>query len=112
MEIKGHTVGRSEVCIRPPASGILTVFTCHQRLVESVVNDAKKDGTIPSLITFDPDPWVVLRGMHDPAHLTTMEDRARIARQMGIECFLILDFTEAMLRWTPHSFMRCWQSWG
>lgn len=99
MEIKRVTLSDVPKSARPLTACIGYfdgLHLGHQRLVESVVNDAKKDETIPSLITFDPDPWVVLRGMHDPAHLTTMEDRARIAQQMGIECFLILDFTEAM----------------
>ncbi len=68
----------------------------HQQLIKEVVESAAKDGTLPAMITFDPDPWVVLRGMHDPAHLTTMEDREKIAEKMGIKLFLILDFTKEM----------------
>ena len=68
----------------------------HQSLIKEVVSSAAKNHTIPALITFDPDPWVVLRGMHDPVHLTSMQDRVKIASQMGIEQFLILDFTKEM----------------
>lgn len=68
----------------------------HQRLIHEVVNNAAKHHSAPALITFDPDPWVTLRGMNDPAHLTTMKDRILIAERMGIQQFLILDFTKEM----------------
>lgn len=33
----------------------------HQQLVKRVLEIAEKTHTIPALITFDPDPWVVLK---------------------------------------------------
>lgn len=68
----------------------------HQELVKAVVADSKKQGSVPALITFDPDPWVTLRGMDEVPHLTSMRDRADIAEAMGIERFLVLNFTKEM----------------
>ena len=76
----------------------------HQRLVEEVVKSAAQNQTLPALITFEPDPWVVLRGMHDPAHLTTMKDRQLIAEKAGIKEFIILDFTKEMADLTIDAF--------
>ena len=68
----------------------------HMGLVRNVVQLAAQTGLTPALITFDPDPWVTLRGMHDVPHLTSMSDRQRLAEKAGIQMFIILDFTEAM----------------
>ena len=37
----------------------------HMGLVRNVVQLAAQTGLTPALITFDPDPWVTLRGMHE-----------------------------------------------
>ena len=68
----------------------------HQRLLKQVLAVSKRDGSIPAMITFDPDPWAVLKHCNDLAHLTMMEDRMRIAKSFGIECMVILHFDEAM----------------
>lgn len=72
--------------------------------MEEVVKSAAQNQTLPALITFEPDPWVVLRGMHDPAHLTTMKDRQLIAEKAGIKEFIILDFTKEMADLTIDAF--------
>lgn len=68
----------------------------HQKLISAVVSRAKQEGGIPALITFDPDPWAVIKGMHDIPHLTSMEERKQFAQELGVELWVILDFTEEM----------------
>ena len=76
----------------------------HMGLVRNVVQLAAQTGLMPALITFDPDPWVTLRGMHDVPHLTSMFDRQRLAEKAGIQMFIILDFTEAMAQLEVDAF--------
>ena len=76
----------------------------HMGLVRNVVQLAAQTGLTPALITFDPDPWVTLRGMHDVPHLTSMSDRQRLAEKAGIQMFIILDFTEAMAQLEVDAF--------
>lgn len=68
----------------------------HQQLIQAVVQQAKKDGGATALITFDPDPWTVIQGIQYIEHLTSMEQRKRIAADLGVEYWIILDFTEEM----------------
>lgn len=89
----------------------------HQKLIEEVKRVAARRNTRCALITFDPDPWCVIRGLQDIAHITPMKQRMRIAEAMGIEYWIILDFSREMADLTPQDFhekvlKRCvWIRW-
>lgn len=68
----------------------------HQKLLEQVVAISKENNTKPALITFDPDPWVVIKKSKELPHLTTMADRIAIGESLGIEQWIILSFNETM----------------
>lgn len=68
----------------------------HRQLISTVVKRARLQGGIPALITFDPDPWAVIKGMRDIPHLSSMDQRKQIAQDLGIELWIILDFTGEM----------------
>ncbi|MBS6373430.1 MAG: riboflavin biosynthesis protein RibF [Erysipelotrichaceae bacterium] len=86
------TIGKLTACI-----GYFDgIHRGHQRLLKQVLAISKQDGSIPAMITFDPDPWTVLKHAADLTHLTMIEDRVRIAESFGIECMVILHFDEAM----------------
>ena len=76
----------------------------HQKLIEEVKRVAARRNTRCALITFDPDPWCVIRGLQDIAHITPMKQRMRIAEAMGIEYWIILDFSREMADLTPQDF--------
>ncbi len=77
----------------------------HQRLVQSAIAAAKKTHSRSALITFDPDPWCVLKGIEHIDHLTTMEERCRLAEAMGIETMIILEFTKELADLSPQDFV-------
>ena len=60
----------------------------HQKLIDEVKRVAKIRNTRCALITFDPDPWCVIKGVRDIAHITPMKQRMRIAEAMGIEYWI------------------------
>ncbi|MEG0264978.1 MAG: riboflavin biosynthesis protein RibF [Erysipelotrichaceae bacterium] len=68
----------------------------HQELIKKVVELTNKDGCIPSLITFDPDPWSIVKGEHNLPHLTTMADRIKIGESLGLKLWIILRFNQEM----------------
>ena len=68
----------------------------HQRLLKQVLARSEQAQTIPTMITFDPDPWAVLKHCQNLTHLTMIEDRMRIAEAFGIQCMIILHFDERM----------------
>ena len=78
----------------------------HQQLVKRVLEIAEKTHTIPALITFDPDPWVVLKKLHNIPHITPMNHRQDIGAKLGIQKWIILDFQKdmAQLSYEPVSY--------
>lgn len=76
----------------------------HQQLVRKVVDIAKQNNTIPALITFDPDPWVVVKKLRNIPHLTPMKYRQEIGEQLGIKKWIILDFQKDMANLSYEQF--------
>lgn len=68
----------------------------HQKLIEQVIRLSKESKTQPSLITFDPDPWTIIKHVESIPHITPMEKRIQIGEQLGIENWIILTFTKEM----------------
>lgn len=73
----------------------------HQALIKKAIMHAKNERLCSALITFDPDPWVVLRGMTHVPHITTLQQRQSIAEALGIEVWITIAFTKELadLRW-------------
>ena len=61
----------------------------HRQLIQAVVKHAKEQGGAAALITFDPDPWAVIKGLTQIAHLTSMEQRKQIAAQLRLFAAMI-----------------------
>lgn len=76
----------------------------HQQLIQSVVQHAQTEGGAAALITFEPDPWAVIKGLANIAHLTSMEQRKPLAERLGVEYWIILDFTEEMAALSVNEF--------
>ena len=77
----------------------------HQGLFNQTLKASKIRNLKSALITFDPDPWVVLKGIKDVTHISTMEDRKMWAEEMGFDYFLVLNFSKEMASLSPKDFV-------
>ncbi len=77
----------------------------HQRLVAETVKMAKEKHCESSLITFDPDPWAVVKGMKNIRHISTLRQRMNKAVSLGINNIVILHFTKEMSQLAPETFI-------
>lgn len=77
----------------------------HQGLIKQAVTLARQLGCESALITFDPDPWVTIKGIGEVKHITTMQQRIQLAQQQGIQHFFVLDFDKQMAAMKPEQFM-------
>lgn len=77
----------------------------HRGLVDETIAMAERLGCESGLITFDPDPWVTVKGIREIKHISTMQQRQKLAEKMGIKNFFILDFTLEMASLSPDEFM-------
>ncbi|NLA77925.1 MAG: riboflavin biosynthesis protein RibF [Erysipelothrix sp.] len=77
----------------------------HMGLIERVKEHAKADQAKRAMISFHPDPWVVLKNQSNVTHLTTLSDRVELARAAGIDYWIIIQFTKALSQLTPQAFV-------
>lgn len=70
----------------------------HRALIEKTIETAKQNHSESALITFDPDPWVAIKGI-DPSeikHISTFRERLNKVVELGIQNVVILKFTKEM----------------
>jgi riboflavin kinase / FMN adenylyltransferase len=77
----------------------------HQTLFNKTIALAKHKNLKSALITFDPDPWVVLKGLHNIQHITTLNDRKRYALEKGFDCWITIQFDLPMAQLKPDDFL-------
>ncbi len=104
MEILHYSINEEFPKIEPYAAciGYFDGFHIgHMGLVDETLDIARRKGIKSAVITFDPDPWVVLKKISHPIHLTTMQDRMIIASQKGIDYWIAIQFDETLAH-LPH----------
>ncbi|KGI81864.1 riboflavin kinase [Actinopolyspora erythraea] len=77
----------------------------HQQLIGEAVRRARERGLPCVLVTFDPHPAEVVRPGSHPAQLTTLQRRAELAEQLGVDVFCVLPFTLELSRMPADEFV-------
>lgn len=77
----------------------------HQAILRQVVADARGSGLVPCVLTFDPHPAAVV-GRGAPPMLSTLERRAELVAQLGVEVAYVRRFDRAFAAWPPERFAR------
>jgi len=82
------------------------VHAGHRKILRRVAALAREEGWKAAALTFDPHPAQLLAPENAPRLLTTMEQRARMMLDQGIDEILILPFTWEIAALTPDDFVR------
>lgn len=77
----------------------------HQALIKETVEMAKQKNCETALITFDPDPWVTIKGLKNVKHITTIRERINKAVALGIQNIVVLKFDIHMAQLPPEEFV-------
>ena len=77
----------------------------HQAVLTEAVDLARARGLSPSVLTFDPHPASVV-GASVPPMLTTLERRAELMGQIGVERLYVRRFDASFAAWEPDRFAR------
>jgi riboflavin kinase/FMN adenylyltransferase len=77
----------------------------HQAVLRRTVEVASERGLTPVGVTFDRHPREVIAPGSEPRLLTTIERKASLIRETGIERLVVLPFTEEFSRWTAQEFI-------
>jgi riboflavin kinase/FMN adenylyltransferase len=78
----------------------------HQKILRRVIAVAREERWKSAVLTFDPHPAKLVAPSRAPRLLTTLEERARIILEQGIDEILILPFTPEIATLGPEDFVR------
>mgnify|MGYP000864615818 CR=1 FL=1 len=81
------------------------VHLAHQAILRALVAEARRVGGQSVAVGFHPLPMQVLRPEVAPPALQTLEERAEVMAQLGVEVHLALPFDEAFANLTPEEFV-------
>jgi riboflavin kinase / FMN adenylyltransferase len=76
----------------------------HQKLIGAAVARARVMRRPCLLLTFDPHPAEVIRPGSHPAILTSMDRKAELVAELGVDAMCVLPFTQEFMRLSPESF--------
>ncbi len=57
------------------------------------------------VVTFYPHPAIVLRGIQDPFYLTSLEERAGLLHDLGVDVIITLTFDRELASQSAEEFM-------
>jgi riboflavin kinase / FMN adenylyltransferase len=78
----------------------------HQRIMQTVVEQAKAAVAIPTAITFDPHPRAVLHPESTPPLLQTLDQRLAAFEVLGIEQTIVIPFNREFASQDAETFLR------
>jgi riboflavin kinase / FMN adenylyltransferase len=100
-----------EALPRPDGRSVLTVgffdgvHLGHREVLRRTVDAARERGLSSVAVTFDRHPREVLTPGKEPRLLTTVERKAGLIEEAGIDALLVLEFTEEFSRWPAEDFV-------
>jgi riboflavin kinase/FMN adenylyltransferase len=81
------------------------VHAGHQAVLARTVEAARSREAPAVAITFDRHPREILTPGQEPRLLTTVERKAELIQQHGIDVLLVLEFTQAFSQWPAEDFV-------
>ncbi|WP_116453209.1 bifunctional riboflavin kinase/FAD synthetase [Blastococcus litoris] len=76
----------------------------HQQLIGTAVARAQAMRRPCLLLTFDPHPAEVIRPGSHPAILTSLDRKAELVAELGVDAMCVLPFTTEFMRLSPEGF--------
>jgi riboflavin kinase/FMN adenylyltransferase len=78
----------------------------HQAVFRRTVDAARERGASSVVVTFDRHPREILTPGKEPRLLTTLERKAALIEDLGIDVLVVVEFTEEFSRWPPEEFVK------
>lgn len=77
----------------------------HQAVLARTVGAARERGRAAVAVTFDRHPREILTPGQEPRLLTTVERKASLIAETGVDVLVVLEFTEEFSRWPAEGFV-------
>lgn len=78
----------------------------HQKIIAQLVASAKKNGSAPTLLTFDPHPRKVVQPNAAVTLIQTLEERAKTLAQLGLQHMVVHPFTKAFSQLSAADYVK------
>ncbi|HEV2012419.1 MAG TPA: bifunctional riboflavin kinase/FAD synthetase [Candidatus Dormibacteraeota bacterium] len=78
----------------------------HLALLKPLIAGARQAGAASVLVTFEPHPRCVLDPDHCPANLTTLDEKAWLLNQLGLDRLVVIPFTPQVAGLSPAVFIK------
>ena len=80
----------------------------HQELITNTIRLANKLNVESALITFEPDPWVITKGLpiDQVQHINDLNVKLELLNKFGINNLIILEFDQIMSHLTSEQFTK------
>jgi len=78
----------------------------HRQILRRLTALSREHGWKPSVLTFDPHPACIVAPDRAPRLLTSLDRRAALMQEEGVEQVLILPFTRELAQLTPEQFVQ------
>ncbi|MGL5540015.1 MAG: riboflavin biosynthesis protein RibF [Erysipelotrichaceae bacterium] len=108
IEILKYKVG-DKLCKLEPLSACIGYFDGlhlgHLALIDTVMHLSQQDDSVPTLITFEPDPWTILKNIPQVPQLLPMQERIKVGERLGLQKWIILEFDEAFAALSAGQFV-------
>lgn len=75
----------------------------HQKLMRENIKISKEKNLMPSVLLFKENTKNILNGERE--YLTSLEDKIEILKNLGIECFCLLEFSDKFKDLSPYEFI-------
>lgn len=75
----------------------------HQKLMRENIKISKEKNLTPSVLLFKENTKNILNGERE--YLTSLEDKIEILKNLGIECFCLLEFSDKFKDLSPYEFI-------
>jgi riboflavin kinase / FMN adenylyltransferase len=82
------------------------VHVGHQRILRSLVEEARAAGHLSGVLTFDPHPSKLLHPESAPALISTLAQRLACFEAAGLDAAVVLPFTREFASLSPEAFAR------
>ncbi|MDI6689032.1 MAG: bifunctional riboflavin kinase/FAD synthetase [Actinomycetota bacterium] len=77
----------------------------HQRIIGATIEEARKRRARSVVLTFEPHPIEVLKPGSHPPILTSTELKAELIEALGVDIFLVVNFTKGFANLSPKEFI-------
>ncbi len=97
---------------QPPSQRILTVGTFdgvhlgHQKILHQMVELAKENHLIPTVISFEPHPRLFFNPNDTISLLNTTEEKIHLLKQFGVEDVFIIPFEKEFSELSPKAYLK------